>query len=475
MEEIDLENGTPDADVDEETKEELDKFYRETDAISKAIDRIHENVETIESRYQISLHEHLQASDKAIASNDIGRLLDQTERTSDAIRKRLRRIAGENKKFRAEHPEKVGTLRIRVNTHQNLTRRFMDAMQQFEESQEKHRDNVQSAMERQLRIMNPQATEEDIQDALRDGKTQNVVDESPTLLQLPVEEQVRLRNGLDDLMSRNNDIKKLEESIVALHQLFVDMQILVEAQGELLNDIEYNIGETKDKTETGYQELVEARAHQKSAGKKKICIVVLVIAIAAAILVPILLKYIPKWFPSTADAINSIPGVGGGTNGTDSTNSTSSAEGETNTEEGEAPSGRYELFTTQSLIVANRNYYEDNALQKSQVDAQDVDHELKLEEVAFRSVVMNVEQDETQDDCETGRSQRREKKSTNHWEYEESETVIEALVELFRERIRNELENWFANPEHDDDWEEPELLKFSEVDWEREEMLRSRL
>lgn len=314
LEEIDLENGWND-----ENKVELAEYYRETDAISKAIDKIQENVETMESRYKISLSKHVEESDKAAAANDISCLLDQTEKTSEAVRKRLRRIAGENKTFRSEHPEKTGTLRIRVNTHQSLTRQFMDAMQLFEESQERHRDNIREAVEWHLRLMNPQATEEEIQDALRNGKLSEIVDDSPTFARLPLEEQLRLKNGLEDLRSRNNDIKKLEESIIQLHQLFVDMQILVEAQGELLNEIEYNIVDTREKAEAGYHELIEARAHQRSATRKKICIVFLIIAIIVAAAVPILIKYIPIWFPETAEVIDSLPIVGGGSNSTETT------------------------------------------------------------------------------------------------------------------------------------------------------------
>lgn len=331
LEEIDLENGGGD-DLNDENKEKLAEYYRETDAILKAIDKIHENVEIIESRYRISLNGDMEESDKATATDDIACLLERTEKTSEAVRKRLRRIAGENKIFRSEHPEKTGTLRIRVNTHQNLTRRFMDAMQLFEESQERHRDNIREAVERQLRVMNPQATEEEIQDALRNGRMNEVVDDSPTFTQLPVEEQLRLKNGLEDLRCRNKDIKKLEESIIQLHQLFVDMQILVEAQGELLNEIEYNIVDTKEKAEAGYHELVEARAHQRSATRKKICIAFLIIAIIVVIAVPILIKYIPIWFPETAEVIDNLPIVGGGSNSTETTDRTTGAESVEQTE-----------------------------------------------------------------------------------------------------------------------------------------------
>jgi len=86
------------------------------------------------------------------------------------------------------------------------------------------------------------------------------------------------------------------------------MQLLVHAQGELLNSIEHNIGETKGKTKEGLEELVTARGHQKSASKKKICIGVLIVAVILAILIPVLIKYIPIWFPSTQETIATITG-----------------------------------------------------------------------------------------------------------------------------------------------------------------------
>ncbi|CAN8061987.1 unnamed protein product [Agarophyton chilense] len=323
MEEIDLESG-PDEEIDEVADAALAPFRNEIDMLSKAIDRIKENIILVEAQYHISMDENIDDTDKERASNEISRLLEKTERTSEAIRKRLRRIGKENKDFLGEHPEMVGVLRLRVNTHQGLTKRFMSAMQSYEESQEKHREHVRGALERQLRRMNPTATDEDISAALQRGETDSIVENSPLLVELPLEEQERLRNGLTDLQSRNNDIKKLEESIIQLHQLFVDMQMLVDAQGELLNNIEYNVVETKGKTEAGLEELVQARAHQKSANKKKICVIVLIVLLLLVIFVPILVKYIPQWFPKTKEIVSNIPIIGDGSGNNSNTTTSES-------------------------------------------------------------------------------------------------------------------------------------------------------
>jgi t-SNARE complex subunit (syntaxin) len=298
-------------DVSNQSRIALQKFQAEADALSKAINDVGEAVGRIESQYKVSLDPHMTSKDKAHAETTISGLIQDNNKRTDTIRKQLRKIAGENKAFALEFPHKSGELRVRVNTHQAMTKNFMSSMQMFEDAQEKHRDSVSGAMERQLREINPQATDEEIRDAIRSGNTDGVTNESTMLKQLPMVEQQRLRNGLADLKSRNNDIKKLEESIIQLHQLFMDMQVLVDAQGELLNNIEYNVEETKGATVAAHEELVEARNHQKSAGKKKCCIALIIVAILLAIFVPTLIVMIPKWIPASSGIISHLPDIPG--------------------------------------------------------------------------------------------------------------------------------------------------------------------
>jgi hypothetical protein len=75
---------------------------------------------------------------------------------------------------------------------------------------------------------------------------------------------------------------------------------------ELLNNIEYNVEETKGATIAAHQELEIARNHQRSANKKKAFIVIIIVVILYAIIIPILVKFIPKSKP----VVHSALGVG---------------------------------------------------------------------------------------------------------------------------------------------------------------------
>lgn len=306
----DLEAGTQTQ--EDGTEIMLKKFQEETDALRKAIAQIMDNVETIDSMYEQTLQKEGDPDERREVAAKITTLVAQSGKISQAVRKRLRRIAEENETYAKEEPSSVAAVRIRLSTHQVITQSFMNTMQKFEDAQDRHQEAVKLAMERQLRIMNPDATDEDIEKALKRGETDQVIEDSPMLCELPPEEQKRLRAELDILASRNKDIRELERNIVDLHQMFIDMQLLVEQQGDLLNTIEYNVQDTKGRAETGMHELVRAYDFQKRAKRKKWCVAILIIAIITAIAVPLLVKFIPVWFPETEDAINNIPIIGPG-------------------------------------------------------------------------------------------------------------------------------------------------------------------
>ena len=75
---------------------------------------------------------------------------------------------------------------------------------------------------------------------------------------------------LRDIQSRHEDIIKLEESLKELRQLFLDMQALVEAQGEVLNEIENSVDSAVDFTTKGLDEMKKAVKYQKSARKVRV-------------------------------------------------------------------------------------------------------------------------------------------------------------------------------------------------------------
>jgi t-SNARE complex subunit (syntaxin) len=70
------------------------------------------------------------------------------------------------------------------------------------------------------------------------------------------------------IADKYQDINALEQSVAELDQMFLDFALLVEQQGEVLNNIELQVGQAVDHIEDGNKEVHQAIEVQKSVRKK---------------------------------------------------------------------------------------------------------------------------------------------------------------------------------------------------------------
>jgi len=84
------------------------------------------------------------------------------------------------------------------------------------------------------------------------------------------------------------DILTLEASVAELHQMFLDFALLTEQQGELLDQIEYQVKAASDYIEEGNTDMVSAIELQKSIRKKQCCIVMTILVVIGIIVAIVL-------------------------------------------------------------------------------------------------------------------------------------------------------------------------------------------
>jgi syntaxin 1B/2/3 len=111
--------------------------------------------------------------------------------------------------------------------------------------------------------------------------------ESETFLQKAIQEQGRGRiiDTINEIQERHDAVKELEKSLLALHQVFLDMTVLVQFQGEQLDDIESHVARASSFVHTGAEQLQTARKHQKNTRKWTCyCIILLLIIILVVVL-----------------------------------------------------------------------------------------------------------------------------------------------------------------------------------------------
>ena len=114
--------------------------------------------------------------------------------------------------------------------------------------------------------------------------------ESETVFQRAILEHGRgaVADTLADIRERHEAVRQLEGSLLDLHQVFLDMAVLVDAQGEMLDSIEAQVGRARDHVETGVTHLVEAKRSQKRTRRLMCCALCTLIVIAVVIVLAIL-------------------------------------------------------------------------------------------------------------------------------------------------------------------------------------------
>jgi t-SNARE complex subunit (syntaxin) len=93
-----------------------------------------------------------------------------------------------------------------------------------------------------------------------------------------------------NVADKYQDVLTLEASVSELHQMFLDFALLVEKQGELLDQIEAQVKEASDYIEAGNLEMVEAIDLQISIRKKQCCIAAIVLVVIGIIVAVIAAK-----------------------------------------------------------------------------------------------------------------------------------------------------------------------------------------
>jgi t-SNARE complex subunit (syntaxin) len=77
------------------------------------------------------------------------------------------------------------------------------------------------------------------------------------------------RSTYAKVAGKYQDVLTLEQSVAELHQMFLDFALLTEQQGELLDQIEFQVKQAGDYVEEGNSDLVSGIEYQKKIRKKQ--------------------------------------------------------------------------------------------------------------------------------------------------------------------------------------------------------------
>eukprot|EP00736_Rhodelphis_marinus_P006196 Rmarinus@m.7404 len=255
----------------------MSDFFEQVAHVKTNMTTIKTNLQMIETKHSAVMTDVY--GEKAHKS-ELEKLMSETNNYARQTKQLLQRMEADNKEFKkktniANHPSEV---RIRENMHGTLTRKFMELMREYQEAQTKYKSQCEETVRRQFKIVKKDASEEEIERVIQSGE-HNVFQQC-----LDVNAQAAA-SAVEDIREKHKDILRLEESIKELHQLFMDMALLVESQGELLDQIEHSVSQSVNYVEKATSELEKAGEYQKKSRKKQCCILGFVLVVVLIIVI----------------------------------------------------------------------------------------------------------------------------------------------------------------------------------------------
>ncbi|KAF7235980.1 Syntaxin-3 [Varanus komodoensis] len=231
----------------------MDEFFAEIEETRQNIDKISENVEEAKKLYSIILSAPIP---EPKTKDDLEQLTTDIKKMANTVRNKLKSM---ERNIEQDEVRSSADLRIRKSQHSVLSRKFVDVMTKYNEAQVDFRERSKGRIQRQLEITGKNTTDEELEEMLESG--------NPSIFTSGIMDSQISKQALSEIEGRHKDILRLESSIKELHDMFVDIAMLVENQGEIVDNIELNMMHTLDHIEKARDETKKAIKYKSKARK----------------------------------------------------------------------------------------------------------------------------------------------------------------------------------------------------------------
>lgn len=186
--------------------------------------------------------------------DELGELMDEIKTNAQLVRLKLKALEVDMNK--GEHQ------RIKKTQISYLLRSLTSIMSEYNAVQIEHRDKCRRRIIRQLEIAGRRIDEDEVELFLDSGNPQIFTHEM-------IVQSQQAKQTLIGVQERNKDILTLEQSIVELFDMFNELAMLIESQGHMLDNIEYNVLNIEESAKVAEKNIRKALTKKWKARKKK--------------------------------------------------------------------------------------------------------------------------------------------------------------------------------------------------------------
>lgn len=263
---------------------DMSAFYAEISSVQESLRTFNDNVSRISDLHSRSLNNMDENASQRNASQ-LDALVADTADLSNDLKKRIKALERQGGSGRDGQVKKQQTGLVKS--------KFVEAIQNYQQVEQKHRQQHKQRMERQFKIVKPDATPEEVRSVVNDDSGGQIFQQALMNSNRYGESRAAYR----EVQERHEDIKRIEKTLVELAQLFNDMSTLVEQQDDTINVIQAHAETVEHDTEAGLQATGKAVDSARAARKKRwICfiIIVVILIIVAIVVAVVVVQNMPK-------------------------------------------------------------------------------------------------------------------------------------------------------------------------------------
>ncbi|KAL9599148.1 MAG: hypothetical protein Q9219_004014 [cf. Caloplaca sp. 3 TL-2023] len=241
--------------------------------IDRGIDSIERNLERLRFLQQRAIDD-VDASQNTATNRELDSLSSETMTLYRNFGHRLKTIKGMKESGDPRNSPQVG----------RVDRKLKTAINEYQQVDRDFRQKLRTQMERQYRIVRPDASDAEVREAVEDTSSNQVF--SQALMQSNRRGQAQ--SALSAVQGRHEAIQKIERQMIELAQLFQDVDAAIVEQEAPVQQIEKQAEQTHEHVTGGNKHLDGAIDKARAIRRKKwIClgIVVLIIIIVVIVVV----------------------------------------------------------------------------------------------------------------------------------------------------------------------------------------------
>ncbi|XP_010458095.1 PREDICTED: syntaxin-related protein KNOLLE isoform X1 [Camelina sativa] len=280
--EYDLEMASAKAD---KIGENLSSFLEEAEYVKAEIGLIRETLARVEQYNEESKGVHKAESVKSLR-NKISNEIVSGLRKAKSIKSKLEEMDKANREIKRLSGTPV--YRSRTAVTNGLRKMLKEVMMEFQGLRQRMMSEYKEVVERRYFTVTGEHPDDEMIEKII---TDNAGGEEFLTRAIQEHGKGKVLETVVEIQDRYDAAKEIEKSLLELHQVFLDMAVMVEAQGEQMDEIEHHVMNASHYVNDGANELKTAKNHQRSS-RKWMCIgIIVLLLIILIVVIPIITSF----------------------------------------------------------------------------------------------------------------------------------------------------------------------------------------